>query len=148
MLPQRHTNPEEKHFFCIENYEKNLFLFFSSKTARQWQRTFGSKASIPERKAICAAAKATTRLRRICTCSCLKSLDMKGKRKIKLRSITILQNGRSPITFVFIFFGFQAVLSRTHPSCRFLYTKLGEKRTLSLSETAISPNFGEKERTK
>ena len=32
---------------------------------------------------------------------------MKGKRKIKLRSITILQNGRSPITFVFIFLGFK-----------------------------------------
>ena len=92
-----------------------------------WRRTIGSKASIPERKASCAAAKATTRLRRICTCSCLKSLDMKGKRKIKLRSITILQNGRSPITFVFIFLGFLAILSLTHPSCLFLYKNWKKK---------------------
>mgnify|MGYP000338537142 CR=1 FL=1 len=135
MLPQRHTNPEAKHFFCIENYEKNLFLFFSSKTARQWQRTFGSKASIPERKAICAAAKATTRLRRICACSCLRSVsNMKAKKKIGLGSIMMLCFYKlvakllAHRTHLFGFCGFQAILSSTHLSCPFLCTKLGEER--------------------
>ena len=91
------------------------------------RRTFGSKASIPERKAICAEAKATTRLRRICTCSCLKSLDMDAKRKIKLRSITILQNGRSPITFVFIFWGFKQFY-HIHILVVFFYEQNWEKK--------------------
>ena len=92
-----------------------------------WRRTFGSKASIPERKAICAEAKATTRLRRICTCSCLKSLDMDAKRKINVRSITILQNGRSPITFVFIFLGFKQFY-HVHILPVFFYVQNWEKK--------------------
>ena len=92
-----------------------------------WRRTFGSRRSFPERKASCAAPKATTRLRRICTCSCLKSLDMKGKRKIKLRSITILQNGRSPITLVFIFLGFKQFY-HVHILLVFFYIQNWEKK--------------------
>ena len=99
----------------------------------KWRRTFGSKASIPERKVICAAAKATTRLRRICTCSCLKSLDMKAKRKVELRSITILQNGRSPITFVLIFWVSSNFIIYASFLCSSIYKLNWEKRALSMS---------------
>ena len=68
--------------FFEKNKQKNKTFFMSKgkySIITNWHRTFGSKASIPERKASCAEAKATTRLRRICTCSCLKSLDMGAK---------------------------------------------------------------------
>ena len=91
-----------------------------------WHLTFGSKASIPERKASCAEAKATTRLRRICTCSCLKSLDMDAKRNIKLRPITILQTGLSPNLFVFIFLGFKQFY-HVHIFLVFFYVQNWEK---------------------
>jgi len=76
---QQHQRKTKRNKKKTTNKEKKTCL---CRKRQSRSRTFGSKASIPERKASCAAAKATTRLRRICTCSCLKSLDMKAKRKL------------------------------------------------------------------
>ena len=123
----------------VKKEKRSLFFsYVKDKTFHYnyWGRTFGSKASIPERKASCAAAKATRRLRRICTCSCLKSLDMKAKKKIGLRSITIrcfcemVAKHLARRSHLFAFCGFQAILSSTHLSypLPLLCTKLGEKK--------------------
>ena len=84
---------------------------------------------------------------------------MKAKKKIGLRSIMMrcfyemVAKHLARRSHLFAFCGFQAILASTHLSCPLplLCTKLGEKRTLlglCYKSTAISPNFGEKERTR
>ena len=77
--------------------KKSVILVTMSWPAEMFGLTFDPVASIPERKAICAIAMATTRLKRIWICSCFKFLKEqtnktnKNESRVNINSVVTLE---------------------------------------------------------